>query len=77
MIAERVSRLVEECYRLADQARRLAHIPGTTPEEKADLLEVEQRWLSIARTRQDGGVVQARKRGSELFSGMCVCPYWE
>jgi hypothetical protein len=46
--------LVEECYRLAEQARRLASIPGLRPEEKADLIEVEQRWLSIARTRQAG-----------------------
>jgi hypothetical protein len=45
------SYLVEECYRLADEARRLANIPGITAEEKTDLIEVEQRWLSIARAR--------------------------
>ena len=47
--------LVKDCYRLANEARRLAHMPGITPEEKADLLEVQERWLSIARARENGG----------------------
>lgn len=47
--------LVKDCYRLADEARRLAHMPGIKPEEKSDLLEVQERWLSIARARQNGG----------------------
>ena len=51
MFAER-STLVEECYRLADEARRLASMQTVTPDERADLLEVEQRWLAIARSRQ-------------------------
>jgi hypothetical protein len=47
--------LVKDCYRLADEARRLAQMPGIAPEEKADLLEVQERWLSIARARENGG----------------------
>jgi hypothetical protein len=39
---------VEECYRHAEEARRLANTPGIAPEEKADLLKVEQTWLWIA-----------------------------
>jgi hypothetical protein len=50
MARDKKKYLVEECHRLATQARRLASIPGLRPEEKADLIEVEQRWLSIART---------------------------
>jgi hypothetical protein len=49
------SYLVEECHRLADEARRLASMRGVRPEERADLLQVEQRWLSIARARQKSG----------------------
>jgi hypothetical protein len=40
---------VEECYRRAAEARRIAGTPGVTAAEKADLLEVERRWLSLAR----------------------------
>ena len=55
MTAEHESHLVEECYRRAEEARRLANTPGITPEEKADLLEVERTWLWIAHARQNGG----------------------
>lgn len=41
---------VEECYRRAAEARRIADGPGITPAERADLLEVERRWLSLARS---------------------------
>ena len=55
--------LVEECHRLATQARRLASIPGLRPEEKADLMEVEQRWLSIASAHSsERRVAPTRKR---------------
>jgi hypothetical protein len=43
---------VEECYRRAIEARRIAKTPGVTAAEKADLLEVERRWLSLARGDQ-------------------------
>jgi hypothetical protein len=48
------SNLVKECLRLAAEVRRIANLPGITPEEKADLLEVEERWLSLARARLNG-----------------------
>jgi hypothetical protein len=39
---------IVECYRRAEEARRMAKA-ALTPLEKADLVEVEQRWLSLAR----------------------------
>lgn len=39
--------LVEECYRRAAEAHRIADAYGT-PAEKKDLLDVERRWLSLA-----------------------------
>jgi hypothetical protein len=41
---------VEECYRRAREARRIADGPGVGEAEKVDLLEVERRWLSLARS---------------------------
>jgi hypothetical protein len=49
MIGERRGFFVEECFRRADELRRLAAMPDTPPEEKADLIAVAQRWLSLAR----------------------------
>jgi hypothetical protein len=44
------SETVQECYRRAKEARRIAEAPETTRAEKADFLEVERRWLSLARS---------------------------
>jgi hypothetical protein len=55
MIGERRGSFVEECHRRADEARRLATIPGTLPEERDDLVEVAQRWLSLARAYDGAG----------------------
>jgi hypothetical protein len=52
MAAEQRKQLLEECYRRADEAHRMANAPGVPPEQKADLLVVEQRWLSLARACQ-------------------------
>jgi hypothetical protein len=41
---------VEECYRRAAEARRMAEAAGATWAERADLLEVERRWLALARS---------------------------
>jgi hypothetical protein len=38
-----------ECYRFAAQASHMAET-ATNPFERADLLEVEERWLSLARS---------------------------
>ena len=40
---------IRELYRLAADARRMAEASGVTPAERADLLEVERRWLALAR----------------------------
>jgi hypothetical protein len=37
-----------ECYRRAQDARRFI-ARATTPADKADIIEVERRWLSLAR----------------------------
>jgi hypothetical protein len=47
---------VEECYRRAAEARRLAGTPGITPAEKADLLEVERRWLLLTRVARSAAL---------------------
>lgn len=39
---------VQECYRRAAEARRMAEAPGVTLAERADLFDVERRWLSLA-----------------------------
>jgi hypothetical protein len=39
---------IVECYRRAEEARRMAKA-ALTPWERADLVEVEQRWMSLAR----------------------------
>ena len=39
---------VDECYRRATEARRIADSRGVDEAERADLLEVERRWLSLA-----------------------------
>jgi hypothetical protein len=44
---------IEECYRRAAEARRMAEMPDITSAERADLLEVERRWLSLARGSKD------------------------
>jgi hypothetical protein len=37
-----------ECYRRAQEARDFVDI-ATIPAERADFIEVERRWLSLAR----------------------------
>jgi hypothetical protein len=46
---------IEECYRRAKEARRIADNLALRSAERADLLEVERRWLSLARS----GVTEA------------------
>jgi hypothetical protein len=51
-----------ECYRRAEEARRMANA-ALLPWEKADLVEVEQRWLSLARDCKCNG--QSKENGSK------------
>ena len=44
---------IEECFRRAAEARRMAEMADITSAERADLLEVERRWLSLARGSKD------------------------
>ena len=53
---------IVECYRRAEEARRMAKA-ALTPWEKADLVEVEQRWLSLARDCKCNG--QSEENGNE------------
>jgi hypothetical protein len=52
---------IEECYRRAAEARRMAEMPYITSSERADLLEVESRWLSLARDSKDKERVNTRQ----------------
>jgi hypothetical protein len=54
-----------ECYRFAAQARHIAET-ATNPFERADLIEVEERWLSLARSPElwrDQGLLAIRAVG--------------
>jgi hypothetical protein len=50
---------IVECYRRAEEARRMAKA-ALTPWEKADLVEVEQQWFSLVPWTVRG----KRQRGS-------------
>jgi hypothetical protein len=52
---------IEECYRRAAEARRMAEMPDIASAERADLLEVERRWLSLARGSKDKERLNARQ----------------
>ena len=52
--------VVQECYSRAAETRRLAGT-AATPAEKADLLEIEQRWLALARNQKS--IKQAPRTG--------------
>jgi len=41
--------IVQECYRRAAEAKRIAD-DASTPSEKANFLEIEHRWLFLARS---------------------------
>jgi len=56
---------IMECYRRAEEARRMAEA-ALTPWEKADLVEVEKRWLSLARDCKCNG--QSVENGREELS---------
>jgi hypothetical protein len=54
-MAEERKHLVQEFRRRAAEARQLASLPGTKPDQRADLIEVEQKWLSLARNSEFAG----------------------
>jgi hypothetical protein len=49
MSEKSASDLILECYRRAEEARRIA-AAAVDASTKADFLEVERRWLSLARS---------------------------
>jgi hypothetical protein len=53
-----------ECYRRAAEARRIADV-ATDPSTKADFLEIEQRWLFLARSYEQARMLRSegRERG--------------
>ena len=66
-----------ECYRRAEEARRMADA-ATSQFERADFLDIAQRWLSLARSPQlcsdwgendEATVGRQRRRGRVLGSG--------
>jgi hypothetical protein len=55
---------IQECYRRAAEARRTAD-GASTPSESADFLEIERRWLFLARSYEMSG-----DEGSDARSGV-------
>jgi hypothetical protein len=55
------SGVVQECYRRAAEARRMADRATNRP-AKADFLAIEQRWLSLARSYEAETVRAAPRR---------------
>jgi hypothetical protein len=49
MLEKFSSDLILECYRRSADARRIADA-ATDPATKAEFLEIERRWLSLARS---------------------------
>ena len=58
------SNRVAECRRLATEARRMADA-ARTPAEKADLLQVERRWLRLARRAPSQGKPHRKGRAKD------------
>jgi hypothetical protein len=48
LMLQNLSREISDCYNRAEECRRLADGAGT--EMKAEFLDMEYRWLSLART---------------------------
>ena len=46
--------IIQECYRRGAEARRTAG-GASTPSETADFLEIERRWLFLARSYEISG----------------------
>ena len=61
-MAEERKRSAQEGRRRAAEARPLASLPGTKLDERADLIEVEQRSLSHARDSEFVGVERRKVR---------------
>jgi hypothetical protein len=55
------SETILECYRRAADARRMANA-ATNLSERADLLDVEERWLTLARIASFGPIEELRLR---------------
>ena len=61
-MAEERKHLAHECRRRAAEARQLAGLPGTKLDERADLIEVEQKSLSLLRDSEFAGVGRRKVR---------------
>jgi hypothetical protein len=48
VVLQKVSKEVRECYHHADECRRWSE-EAFTPEDRQDFLDMEARWLSLAR----------------------------
>ena len=54
-MAEERRHLAHECRCRVTEARQRAGLTGTKPDERADLIEVEQKWLSLPRDSEFAG----------------------
>jgi hypothetical protein len=58
-----------ECYRRAAEARRFAD-DAVNPFEKADFLDIERRWMSLAHSYEFEGVSKAGARYKKPRTGI-------
>ena len=53
--------VIQECRRRAAQARRMADALSDSP-EKRDIVEIERRWLALARSYESNTVERPSRR---------------
>ena len=58
-----------ECLRRAREARYFVDAPTTTPTERADLLEVERRWLWLAQKYSLQGAQPSKVLKATMMAG--------
>jgi hypothetical protein len=62
VVLQKVSADVRECYQHADECRRWAE-QAFTPKDRTDFLEMEARWLSLARNYEFAEQLSGFTRG--------------
>jgi hypothetical protein len=53
---------IRECYLLAEQCRRWAEIAPPTSPAKADFVDMERRWLSLAHSYEFSELLSSLSR---------------
>jgi len=72
-VLQKVSADVRECYQHADECRKEAE-RAFTPEERQDFLDMEARWLSLARNYEFAEQLSVFTRGHRRHHEMNKLP---